>query len=152
MAENFVVYSEEQLAELFDSQLAVLRRSGADEAVVGQLRSQRNTVVSQAKDTAFPEGHLPFAPKLTAGGRIEYVYDVPPRPAGLLSADPGVGAIAVWQSASAALAAVPAPAPLVVAQPVGSLDLFALRSRQAILAYGRRSDDLPLGSIIDLYA
>ena len=154
MEATYVVYSEEQLTKLFDRQLAALAGAGVDQTVINKLRSWRRVVVNEAKDTAFSEGNLPFAPELTSAG-LSYVFDVAPHPAGLLPAvGRGSGSLAVRQSAGAAQQALPASS----LPPIRCLDVvvaeaprFTWHQRRALDAYSRGRDETPIGILVDLH-
>lgn len=144
MVQNYVVYSREQLACLFDRQLDMLVRGGADHGLIGRLRSCREDVISEAISTAYPEGHLPFAPRIGPFGRVAYVHDLPPAPVGLLSAADRTVALAKSVSAG------PSVKTATVSSPVEA-GLVLLR-RLALEAYGRPAAGSPPAATISIYA
>ena len=154
MDATYVVYSEEQLTQLFDRQLAVLAKAGVDEQVIGKLRSWRRVVIAEARDAAFQEGNLPFAPEMTSAGPC-YVFDVAPHPAGLLPAvGRGSGSLAVRQPAEAvrrSAAASDLPAIRCLDVIVAEVPRFTWHQHQALAAYGRDRDEAAVGTLVDTY-
>jgi hypothetical protein len=155
MESTYIVYSAEQLAQLFDEQLAALAGAGVDNDVISKLRSWRGVVIHEAKDTAIQEGNLPFAPELCGAGPC-YLFDVAPHPAGLLPASGrGSRTLAVRQPAEAARRAAAAsdqPAIRCLDAVVVAAPRFVWHQRQALAAYCRDRDDASAGTIINVYA
>jgi len=144
MAETFVVYSREQVERLFDAQLETLRLRGFSESLIRRFRSRRQEVINEAISTVYPEGHLPFAPRVGPSGQAEYVHDLPPAPAGMLPAS--VRSVALAEPVPASLDIRPA-ADLT---PVGTTSV--LRQRLALEAYGRCGRGEPPTPTISVYA
>jgi len=159
MAETHVVYSEEQLGQLFDEQLRYLGRAGIPWMLIARLRGWRDAVVDRAASMVFHEGHLPFKPVMT-DDEISYVYDVAPRcralpPLPTAEIVPIVsGPIeAVFVEPVAMTVCEPAAVPAVVEAQTYALALFVSKARQAIEAYDRvASGEAPVGTLISVQA